>query len=352
MKVDLTRMLETIVDGAATQASPVPVDRVLGRLHRRRAARTAATAGLTVAAVAAVAVAAVALPGGLMTTTPPAGPPDPTATEPVPVPVPDTTIDGWPPAITFDGPVPGCGAPMPALVRPDDGPDIVVDSFEVGALVAGEVAEFDVSVRAPAELRLLAGDPEVLLVRDGVVVATNREPEFANEFGHTSVESALSWVGVSLSLTRCGLTGQSDPALDPGSYDAYPVIRLYADEQELVVVGGPFPLQLAEPEWRLDPAAAVPAGVPVIGQVLRVETHTDGDAWRVSTLIDDHGTDSYAVARDALVAAGFTVDAEDLEADQPWNADAVLRSGDYVVELAVGNATGAGWYASYVITRR
>ena len=64
MRIDLERALSDIATTARSAAAPVPVDRLVSRMHRRRAVRGAATGTVAVGAVAAVAVGATQLGRG------------------------------------------------------------------------------------------------------------------------------------------------------------------------------------------------------------------------------------------------------------------------------------------------
>src|SRR5665647_3083366 len=64
MRIDLERALSDIATTAQSAAAPVPVDRLVSRMHRRRAVRGAATGTVAVGAVAAVAVGATQLGRG------------------------------------------------------------------------------------------------------------------------------------------------------------------------------------------------------------------------------------------------------------------------------------------------
>ncbi|NCT92152.1 hypothetical protein GXB85_14490 [Cellulomonas sp. APG4] len=120
MRIDLERALEDIAGAAGREADAVPVERVLTRLHRRRAARTTMTSAVGVAAAGSVAVGANAL---LTAPTPPAGP----ATAPAPTASPAPSADALPAPATdlVPGWVPGeapCGEPF--ALTPTDGPRV------------------------------------------------------------------------------------------------------------------------------------------------------------------------------------------------------------------------------------
>lgn len=238
MSYDLRRELGALAAEERSAAGALPVDELRTRAHRRRTARAIGASSLAVATVAAVAVAAVAMPGRLRT--PPAETPTPTVTTPSP----DATAAEWPTAVTFDGAVPGCGDAMPPLVRPDGDPEIAVaTTLPTAVLVSGSSVEIAVVISTPPDAPLPAASPELLLVRDGVVVGTNRGPQ-DGAFTYSSVDGTLTWPAVDVDLVACGTADVGAPALEAGGYELYGVVRLQQDTQELVVVGGPFPVTL------------------------------------------------------------------------------------------------------------
>lgn len=115
MRIDLEKALADIAHTGQVAASPVPIPRVLQRMHRRRAVRSIALSVGGTAAAAAVALGSLLLGDPLRQE-----PPAPAVTEPAPAPSPtpsesalDTTpLQGW-----VAGPVP-CGEAYP--VQPAD----------------------------------------------------------------------------------------------------------------------------------------------------------------------------------------------------------------------------------------
>lgn len=244
MSYDLRHELGALAAQERAAADALPVEALRARAHRRRVARTAAASGLAVAAVAAVAVAAVALPGRL--STPPAESPAPSLTTPAPTP----TAEAWPTAVTLDGPAPGCGDPMPALVRPDGDPEIQLeDVLAWSYAVPGSEQELAVTVTGPAGFELVAAEPVLLIVSDGVVLATNRGPEADSGIAHSTDDGSLTWPSLSLELVRCGTTGPGAAALEAGEYGLFVVVALVppldSSLPDLLVAGGPYPVELA-----------------------------------------------------------------------------------------------------------
>lgn len=242
MSYDLRRELDALAAEERTAAGALPVDDLRARAHRRRTTRSVAASALAVAAVAAVAVAAVALPD--RGTTPPAETTTPTRTPTTP----DATPAAWPPAVTLDGLLPGCGEPMPALAGPDGGaePAIAVEPIIQGTpLVAGGVGELEVTVTGPADLRYVAQVPRVILTRAGVVVGGANLGPGDDGFRYTSADGTLTYPSLLVDLTDCG----GDP-LAAGAYDVFvavPLERGTVDAPvagELVLAGGPYPITL------------------------------------------------------------------------------------------------------------
>jgi len=243
MSYDLRRGLDALAAEERAAAGDLPVDALRTRAHRRRTVRTAAASGLAVAVVAAVAVAAVALPDRLRT--PPAGTPTPTDTTPTPTP------EAWPSAVTLDGPVPGCGDPMPALVRPAGDPEIALE-VEVGLPpVQGGVVDTGVTIVSPPGFQVAYRSSDVvgLLVRDGVVVAV---PDPLDEdVVYWSDEGEMGALARQPRAERCAEPGT---ALDGGTYELYVVAELLQGDPEArawtdstTVVGGPVPVTLEAP---------------------------------------------------------------------------------------------------------
>lgn len=121
MRIDLERALADIAHAAGREAGAVPVDRVLTRLRRRRAARTTVASAVGVAAAGSMAVGANALLVG-----PPAPEaPAPQAPAPTGTPAPSTAAPPTPEPAPVAGWVAG-GAPCGSAftLEPVDGPRV------------------------------------------------------------------------------------------------------------------------------------------------------------------------------------------------------------------------------------
>jgi hypothetical protein len=243
MSYDLRRGLDALAAEERAAAGDLPVDALRTRAHRRRTVRTAAASGLAVAVVAAVAVAAAALPGRLQT--PPAGTPTPTVTSPAP----DPAFE-WPTlGATLDGPLPGCGDPLPQVLhaRAVGGPRIDIQPVvQADPIPVGGVAELDVTLTAPADLDFSAQVPRVLLTRDGVVVAAT---DGDDGFRYSSDDTTLTFPSLLIDLVDCA----GDP-LPAGVYETVVVVPLQpgsADApragEEVLLAGGPYLLTLDAP---------------------------------------------------------------------------------------------------------
>ncbi|GEN80095.1 hypothetical protein [Actinotalea fermentans] len=226
--------------GAAERAAADALDvAALRRLaHRRRAVRGTTYSAVGVAAAAAIAMGVLG-PGGLGDDRP-----LPPADSPTATPTPGT----WPAAVTLDGPVPACGDPMPALVTPDGEPELTIEQITQGApLVAGGVAQLDVTIHAPEGVALQSSLPRPLLVRDGVVVATlDRDVDLSSTYGGSG---DLGFPPVLLELVRCETQGHGAVPLDGGDYDLVVLqVLTRADAtgaiEQLTLAGGPYPITL------------------------------------------------------------------------------------------------------------
>lgn len=239
---------------------------------RRSRTRYGAVTGLAAAAV----VAAVALGGAaLMRTDRPLPPVDsPTST---PTPTASPTSDAWPSAVTLDGAAPRCGDPMPALVAPEDEPELTVETItQDDPLVPGGVAQSDVTIHAPVGFALNADSPRLLLVRDGVVVAMEAAQSSDTGIVYSTDEGTLTRPGQLLDLVRCETQGRGAVPLDAGAYDLYVVQDVLRGDltrleqmERLTIVGGPFPITLedagtdepADPHPPLEDLAVTTAGL-------------------------------------------------------------------------------------------
>lgn len=247
MSDDLRRALDALAAEERAAAAPLPVADLRGRAHRRRTTRTATTAVLGVAAVAAVAVAAAALPD--RGTMPPARTP---------------TADAWPSAVTLDGPVPGCGDAMPALVMPDGEPEIALE-LELGdPIVQGGSVNVGVMLTAPEGFQMNAAAAVALLVRDGVVVAVPT-PSSADGSIYSSVAGEMGlWVRQPRAVPCAPGDGT---AFDAGTYDLYVLAELLRGDlttlewtDSRTVVGGPVEVTI-DPDPAVEDLVITPAGL-------------------------------------------------------------------------------------------
>lgn len=178
MTTDLRGTLDGIAGRATAAAAPVPVDRLVRRLHARRTLRTLAASGLCAATVAGLALGAVAL--GRPPATPPADTSlatrEPTA-DPTPTAVADPTAGEWPSSLRLTGEV-TCGAPLPGVDDPDPEGSREVYLFTTVTrwpAVAGEPFGLQTSVAIGIDGVELHGHPtrppQLVVLRDDVVVA-------------------------------------------------------------------------------------------------------------------------------------------------------------------------------------
>lgn len=251
----LSAALDQIAAGAARthdarSAAGAGIDVTAARAAARRGrTRYGAVTGLAAAAV----VAAVALGGSaLLRDDRPLPPVDSPTDGPTATSTPSPTDDAWPSAVTLDGAVPGCGDPMPALVVPDGEPEITIEpELPDHPLRTGGVEEIGEMIRGPEGFWLNAAAGTVVLVRDGVVVAT--EHPLASDTGVTygSDSGSLGRSLPAVYVVRCETQGSGDVPLDPGTYDLYVLQALVAGNLELlrpdeyiVVAGGPLPVDV------------------------------------------------------------------------------------------------------------
>lgn len=252
----LSAALDQIAAGAARthdarSATGAGIDVTAARAAARRyRTRYGAVTGLAAAAV----VAAVALGGSaLLRDDRPVPPVDSPTDTPTTTSTPSPTDDAWPSAVTLDGAVPACGEPMPALVAPDGEPEITIEPvLPDHPLRTGGVEEVGEMIRGPEGFPLNAAVGTVVLVRDGVVVAT--EHPLASDTGvtYTTESGSLGRSLPALQVVRCETRGNGDVPLDPGTYDLYVVQELVAGDKDLLrpdehiwVVGGPVSVGVA-----------------------------------------------------------------------------------------------------------
>lgn len=234
----LSAALDQIAAGAARthdarSATGAGIDVTAARAAARRGrTRYGAVTGLAAAAV----VAAVALGGSaLLRDDRPVPPVDSPTDTPTTTSTPSPTDDAWPSAVTLDGAVPACGEPMPALVAPDGEPEITIEPvLPEGPLRAGGVADIGVTITGPTGFVLNATTGTAVLVRDGVVVATEHPLDSDSGATYTTDNGVLSKTLPALDVVRCETHGGGAVPLDAGTYDLYVLQQLVAGDLELL----------------------------------------------------------------------------------------------------------------------
>jgi hypothetical protein len=139
MSVDLERAFEDIAGAAQRQAPAMPVDRLVTRLRRRRAARTATTTAVGIGAVGGLVLAVPDVLDGAFTwddAAPPVGQPTdtpaPTDPSPTPTPTPTGTPDPTPsPTTPVQTPVETPDTTQPAVS------ELIVTTSGLGPLTVG-----------------------------------------------------------------------------------------------------------------------------------------------------------------------------------------------------------------------
>lgn len=210
MRIDLERALADIAAAAQAAATPVPIDRLLGRLHRRRATRRAGSAMAGVGAVGAIAVGGLYLAGrgptgsdlASMVAADSSDSSDPEdSSDPAPTQPPDPAEAG-----TFGE----CGT---IITEADPGADGVV-GLTVDApsevVVAGQ--PFTITVwQSGTEWDgvVVNGDVETVVARDRVVVGPVGEPS------SVTLDSAPPGSRVTLETVSCA----DGSPLPPGEYE-------------------------------------------------------------------------------------------------------------------------------------
>lgn len=239
MKIDLDRALAQIAGTAEVAARPVPIDRLLGRVHRRRTARTVTHGVVGVGATAAVAF------GGMQLAE--TGPQNAPGTAPVGSDAPTT-----PPAAEK---VPPCGEPLPVVARAEsEQPTLRVwlglPTIPLGN--PGDVMVFRPNDSAPdLDASATAGEIETLLVttvltdlvtpdaevhvevfvlRDGVRVTPSAIPEVV-------LQSNPPGYLAGVALASCATEGFGEP-LPAGDYEVRAVEKRTLPGQEPVVAVG------------------------------------------------------------------------------------------------------------------
>ena len=273
-------------------------------------------------------------------------------------------LDGpWPLTITDSRDVaplafPTCGARLPERAEANEAPFVV--SAEVPtALDDAKATEFSVTVQkaadpAVASVRGHHLGSSLLLVQDGTVVT------------NVTMDSQLTSIDLGGEpVTVGGLALLDDlsclDAVPAGTYRAVAVLQLVVLEE----VGADGTVTRVPPAERLQWVAAppvevtvrsgptlaeLPADVPLVVERLLRSAMDDDGTWRVTVEFDDR--DGYARAREALVDAGYTVDAEESSADRLFWSYGAFSTPQYAVTLDVSNETGGGFLGDYVITAR
>jgi len=268
------------------------------------------------------------------------------------------------PAVALSGEVPGCGerfggAPDgdPVLhvgLGPTEGFGDLVPPGEPFDDVTGPVhptAMLINDVPDAGTVRVAEGGVHLLLTSERIVVG-HAAPVMYSGSAAATLEPGASRAADDLNLTPdCGVPMASDTSLALGSYELWVVIPTEGAEGS-ILVAGPWPLTVTGTPWQLVDVAEVPADVPVLGEVIAAEVHRDGDSWRVHADLSGFARDAYTSARDALVAAGFTLDGEQTDPGRPMWSYGAFSSPEYYVELDVSNETGGGFIALYLIHRQ
>jgi len=244
--MDLRHAMHDAARVATAPRPPMAPGPVLQRIRRRRAARYAVQGTVAVAAAGAAALGGAHLAGRQL--------PGPASTS-----TPTETATTWPTAVTLDGAAPLCGEPLPGTAQPNGVPELRLDAtLPEGPATAGELINVEVQLFGPDGFELRALSPSLVVLRDGVVVAT--EPDRTDDAGiwYSTSVSPLNWSPQVLDLVECETAGRGAVALDAGVYELYAVQTLFGsdavgnpdEERTLTVVGGP---------WTLD---VVPAAEP------------------------------------------------------------------------------------------
>ena len=268
------------------------------------------------------------------------------------------------PAVALGHEVPGCGERFdgppsgdPVLhvgLGPTEGFGDLVPPGEPFDDVTGPVQPIAMLINDVPDagtVRVAEGGVRLLLTSEGIVVG-HAAPVMYSGSAATTLEPGASRAADGLVLSGdCGVPMASDTSLAIGDYELWVVIPTEGAEAS-ILVAGPWPLTVTDTPWQLVDPAEVPADVPVLGEVISAEVHRDGDSWRVQADVSEFNRDAYTAARDALVAAGLTLDGEQTDPDRPFWSYGAFSSSEYYVELDVSNETGGGFYALYLIHRQ
>lgn len=232
MSADLGRALTDLAHGASRASSGPHLETVRRRMRHRRRVRGVMAGGAGVAVVGLVTVVATALPG-------------PAPLPPEPIASPDEHPSGWLAAHADEPFV--CGEPLPPIVRPAD-PELLLSPADAGSadVVVTEEGEW---TSLTAELRNLGDEhldasvtvgggarpPSAVLVHDGVVVGAlsprvvsfdaNRPARYQLAAGRTLTHEVGGHPSsCSADEAEAVVPG---PALPPGDYELYLVLRLH-----------------------------------------------------------------------------------------------------------------------------
>ena len=260
MNLDLERALSAVADRATAAASPVPVDRLVMRLHRKRIAQTATYSAIGVGAAAAVTIVAIAANGALTDRdpVPPAtGAPTSTPTQtsqanPTPTTSPTATEVAWAPNWDL------CGMPAEDFQGQDtNGPGEAPSGWQV--FVDGDF-ETAYPVDEPVGIAVSAGlwgmPEQAVEARVTDVVALGTDEEFQSTYvvgiaagptaavtrGTVSEDQPLPVEPFTTSIVSCaasplaGGDGALDTRLEEGAYYLEAVVDLATENGTITAV--------------------------------------------------------------------------------------------------------------------
>lgn len=297
MRIDLERALSDIATTAQSAAAPVPVDRLVSRMHRRRAVRGAATGTVAVGAVAAVAVGATQLGRG---TTP--AEPAMTAVTENPI-----TSEYW--ATT---PI-ECGTAAPTPTDPSVYGVTLDASFSPETLIATTPPggpQFLSNLESTVTISNDSGSSfapyapllfQVVMAKDGAVALQSGMPLVSR--AERTVDLApgatqtFSWIG-GASSCEPGPDLWPTPA-DPGNYQAYAIWRLVdeATGERIELVSEPITLTIGPGVGdELADAPAVVQAQAVLDQILAAAPV--GQFPGCGGAVYDHGSQPLALSLD------------------------------------------------------
>ena len=289
MRIDLERALSDIAATAQSAAAPVPVDRLVSRMHRRRAVRGAATGTVAVGAVAAVAVGATQLGRG---TTP---------AEPAMTAVTEGPVNYW----SSDGP---CGLPAPTPTGDVAGLSLEA-SFEQAVLMAlGEgpgYSNLDGAVTlmngSEAPLASHASEvPKVVIAKDGVVALFVGSPILEQDMAIDVPAGTTADFATTYATAACSVGPDFTPMpAEPGEYQAYALWRLIDDVtgDQIELISEPMPIAIGPGlDADLTDAPTEVQAQAVLDQIL--QTAPIGDFPLCGGAVYDHGSQPLALSLD------------------------------------------------------